>query len=163
MARGASLLGSSWSVAIDPARRDGRIVAEAADEERTAKPVALPGSLAPALTEALRRGGIESLYTHQLAAYEAAASSDLVVTSGTASGKSLAFNLPVLDGIAAEPKRRALYLYPTKALAQDQARKLALLRPPNLREAIYDGDTPREERPAIRRRTLATWEPKTPR
>ena len=152
MARGASLLGSSWSVAIDPARRDGRIVAEAADEERTAKPVALPGSLAPALTEALRRGGIESLYTHQLAAYEAAASSDLVVTSGTASGKSLAFNLPVLDGIAAEPKRRALYLYPTKALAQDQARKLALLRPPNLREAIYDGDTPREERPAIRRR-----------
>ena len=83
MARGASLLGSSWSVAIDPARRDGRIVAEAADEERTAKPVALPGSLAPALTEALRRGGIESLYTHQLAAYEAAASSDVVGTSGT--------------------------------------------------------------------------------
>src|SRR6185312_5355885 len=68
------------------------------------------------------------------------------------SGKSLAFNLPVLDGIAREPKRRALYLYPTKALAQDQARKLAELRPPGLREAIYDGDTPREERPAIRRR-----------
>ena len=75
-----------------------------------------------------------------------------MITSGTASGKSLAFNLPVLNGIAARPKDRALYLYPTKALAQDQARKLAQLRPPNLREAIYDGDTPREERPAIRRR-----------
>ncbi|HEY1285680.1 MAG TPA: DEAD/DEAH box helicase, partial [Solirubrobacterales bacterium] len=78
--------------------------------------------------------------------------SNLVITSGTASGKSLAFNLPVLDGIARDPKRRALYLYPTKALAQDQARKLASLRPPGVREAIYDGDTPREERPSIRRR-----------
>jgi len=76
-----------------------------------------------------------------------------VITSGTASGKSLAFNLPVLNSIAARPKDRALYLYPTKALAQDQARKLAQLRPPGLREAIYDGDTPREERPAIRRRS----------
>ena len=76
-----------------------------------------------------------------------------MITSGTASGKSLAFNLPVLDGIAADAKRRALYLYPTKALAQDQARKLAQLRPPNVREAIYDGDTPKDERPAIRRRS----------
>jgi DEAD/DEAH box helicase domain-containing protein len=152
MARGGSLLGEAWNVAIDPARRDGRIVAESAEQERRARPVSLPGELAPGLVEALRRAGIESLYTHQLAAYEAAADSNLVITSGTASGKSLAFNLPVLDGIAAEPKRRALYLYPTKALAQDQARKLAQLRPPGLREAIYDGDTPKEERPAIRRR-----------
>ena len=59
----------------------------------------------------------------------------------------------MLDGIAHDPKRRALYLYPTKALAQDQARKLAELRPPGLREAIYDGDTPREDRPSIRRRS----------
>ena len=153
MARGASLLASPWAVAIDPARRDGRIVAEASDEERGARPVALPKALAPGLVEALGRAGIESLYSHQLAAYETAADSDLVITSGTASGKSLAFNLPVLDGIARQPKRRALYLYPTKALAQDQARKLLQLRPPGLREAIYDGDTPREERPAIRRRT----------
>jgi DEAD/DEAH box helicase domain-containing protein len=152
MARGGSLLGSDWAVAIDPARRDGRIVAESAEGERRARPVSLPQVLDPGLVEALGRAGIDSLYTHQLAAYEAAARSNLVITSGTASGKSLAFNLPVLDGIAADPKRRALYLYPTKALAQDQARKLALLRPPGLREAIYDGDTPREERPAIRRR-----------
>jgi DEAD/DEAH box helicase domain-containing protein len=152
MARGGSLLGSDWAVAIDAARRDGRVVAESSEGERRARPVPLPSSLDPGLAEALGRAGIDSLYSHQLAAYETAADSNLVITSGTASGKSLAFNLPVLDGIAADPKRRALYLYPTKALAQDQARKLALLRPPKLREAIYDGDTPKEERPAIRRR-----------
>jgi DEAD/DEAH box helicase domain-containing protein len=152
MRRGGSLLASEWAVAIDPARRDGRIVAESAEAERRARPVSLPPALDPGLAEALRRAGVDSLYTHQLAAYEAAAHSNLAITSGTASGKSLAFNLPVLDGIARDPKRRALYLYPTKALAQDQARKLALLRPPGLREAIYDGDTPKEERPAIRRR-----------
>ncbi len=153
MGRGSSLLETPWSIAIDPARRDGRIVAESAEGERRARPVGLPEALDPGLAEALRRAGIESLYTHQLEAFEAAARSNLAITSGTASGKSLAFNLPVLDGIARQPKRRALYLYPTKALAQDQARKLALLRPPWLREAIYDGDTPREERPAIRRRS----------
>jgi DEAD/DEAH box helicase domain-containing protein len=152
MARGASLLAEEWAVAIDPARRDGRIVAETVEGERRARTVPLPDSLEPGFAEALRRAGIDSLYTHQLEAYEAAAHSNLAITSGTASGKSLAFNLPVLDGIARQPKARALYLYPTKALAQDQARKLALLRPPHLREAIYDGDTPREERPAIRRR-----------
>jgi DEAD/DEAH box helicase domain-containing protein len=152
MARGGSLLSSEWAVAIDPARRDGRIVAESSEEERRSRPAPLPAELHPGLAEALGRVGIGSLYTHQLRAFELAADSHLVITSGTASGKSLAFNLPVLNGIAARPKDRALYLYPTKALAQDQARKLAQLRPPGLREAIYDGDTPREERPAIRRR-----------
>jgi DEAD/DEAH box helicase domain-containing protein len=148
-----SLLETPWAVALDPARRDGRIVAESSEEEGGAKQVALPRSLDPALVEALRRAGIERLYSHQRQALEVAASSNLAITSGTASGKSLAFNLPVLDGIARDDKRRALYLYPTKALAQDQARKLGALRPPGLREAIYDGDTPREERPAIRRRS----------
>jgi DEAD/DEAH box helicase domain-containing protein len=148
----ASLLETPWAIAVDPARRDGRIVAESSEQERPAQPVALPRSLDPGLAEALRRTGIERLYSHQRQALETAAHSNLVLTSATASGKSLAFNLPVLDGIARDSKRRALYLYPTKALAQDQARKLATLRPPNLREAIYDGDTPREERPSIRRR-----------
>jgi DEAD/DEAH box helicase domain-containing protein len=142
-----------WSIAIDPARRDGRVVAESSEPERPSRLVAMPRSLDPALVEALGRAGIERLYSHQRDALEAAAASNLVITSGTASGKSLAFNLPVLDGIARDAKRRALYLYPTKALAQDQARKLAALRPPHLRESIYDGDTPREERPAIRRRS----------
>jgi DEAD/DEAH box helicase domain-containing protein len=147
-----SLLEAPWSIALDPAHRDGRIVAESSEEERGAKTVALPRSLDPGFVEALKRSGVERLYSHQREALEKAVGSNLVITSGTASGKSLAFNLPVLDGIARDPKRRALYLYPTKALAQDQARKLASLRPPGLREAIYDGDTPKEERPAIRRR-----------
>ncbi|MGN6202335.1 MAG: DEAD/DEAH box helicase, partial [Solirubrobacterales bacterium] len=152
MARGGSLLASDWAVAIDSARRDGRIVAESSEEERRSRPAPLPVELHPGLRDALGRVGIDSLYTHQLRAFELAEDSNLVITSGTASGKSLAFNLPVLNSIASRPKDRALYLYPTKALAQDQARALARLRPPGLREAIYDGDTPREERPAIRRK-----------
>jgi len=152
MTASRSLLETPWAIAIDPARRDGRIVAESSEEERAARTVALPRSLDAGLVEALHRAGVDRLYSHQRQALETAAHSNLVLTSGTASGKSLAFNLPVLDGIARDSKRRALYLYPTKALAQDQARKLAALRPPGLREAIYDGDTPREERPAIRRR-----------
>ena len=148
-----SLLGSPWAIALDPGRRDGRLVAESSETEHRARRTAVPTSLDPGLAAALRAAGIERLYSHQREAMEAAADSNLIITSGTASGKSLAFNLPVLDGIARDPKRRALYLYPTKALAQDQARKLHELRPPGLREAIYDGDTPREERPAIRRRS----------
>ena len=148
-----SLLASPWAIPLDPARRDGRVVAESSEPERGARTASLPAGLDPGLAQALRGAGVERLYSHQLEAFDAAAATDLIVTSGTASGKSLAFNLPVLDGIARDPKRRALYLYPTKALAQDQARKLGELRPPGLREAIYDGDTPREERPAIRRRS----------
>lgn len=142
-----------WDQTIASGRADGRLVRDGQEGSRKAKPVPLPDQLHPALVERLRASGIESLYSHQLAAYETARTSNLILTSGTASGKSLSFNLPVLDGIAHDPKRRALYLYPTKALAQDQARKLAALRPPGVREAIYDGDTPREERPAIRNRS----------
>src|SRR5262249_3402677 len=81
----------------------------------------------------------------------AAAGRHIVVTTGTASGKTLAFNLPVLDALAREPKLRALYLYPTKALAQDQARQLGSFRLPRLRPAIYDGHTPGEQRWQIRK------------
>ena len=70
--------------------------------------------------------GIDALYAHQADAWDAAARGEhVIVTTGTASGKTLAFNLPVLDALARDPKHRALYLYPTKALAQDQARALA--------------------------------------
>ena len=75
----------------------------------------------------------------------------VVVTTGTASGKTLAFNLPILDAIARDPKLRTLYLYPTKALAQDQARSLAAFKLPRTRAAIYDGDTPGERRWQIRK------------
>jgi DEAD/DEAH box helicase domain-containing protein len=143
---------SAWEPAIGPGRADGRLVAETIEPARAAQLAELPDSLHPALVEALARSGIGSPYSHQVAALRTAARSHLILTSGTASGKSLSFNLPVLDAIARDPASRALYLYPTKALAQDQGRKLDQLRPPGLREAIYDGDTPREERPAIRRR-----------
>ena len=144
---------SGWDRAIEPGRRDGRLVAESLDPAREADTVAIPRSLAPELASALRASGIRALYSHQLEALRAAASGHVVVTSGTASGKSLCFNLPVLDGLVRDDTRRALYLYPTKALAQDQARKLSHLGLPQLRHAIYDGDTPRDDRPGIRRRS----------
>ena len=93
--------------------------------------VALP-ELHPKLEAALRARGVESLFAHQAESLAAARRGEhVVVATGTASGKTLAFNLPVLDALAAEPKLRALYLYPTKALAQDQARSLRRAgRPP---------------------------------
>jgi DEAD/DEAH box helicase domain-containing protein len=112
----------------------------------------LPDDLDPRLASALVATGVTALYRHQAEAWEAARRGEnVVVTTGTASGKSLAFNLPVLDEIAREPKTRALYLYPTKALAQDQARALAELRLKGLKPAIYDGDTPSERRWQIRK------------
>jgi len=132
---------------------DGEEVAyrgtEAAREGRVEP---LPDDLDPRLASVLIASGVTSLYRHQTEAWEAARrGEDVIVTTGTASGKSLAFNLPVLDAIAREPKTRALYLYPTKALAQDQARALAELGLKGLRPAIYDGDTPGERRWQIRK------------
>jgi len=112
----------------------------------------LPDDLDPRVASALVANGVTALFRHQAEAWEAAARGEnVVVTTGTASGKSLAFNLPVLDAVAREPKTRALYLYPTKALAQDQARALTELRLKGLRPAIYDGDTPSERRWQIRK------------
>ncbi len=109
----------------------------------------LPEELHPALRATLP---FDELYAHQRAAWDAAARGEhLILATGTASGKSLAFNLPVLDAIARSPKNRALYLYPTKALAQDQARALRELGAPGVRAAIYDGDTPTERRWQIRK------------
>jgi DEAD/DEAH box helicase domain-containing protein len=119
---------------------------------RAARTAPIPAALRPELRDALARRGIAELYEHQAQSYDAAAAGrHVIVTTGTASGKTLAFNLPVLDALAADPKSRALYLYPTKALAQDQARGLGELAVPGVRAAIYDGDTPQERRPQIRR------------
>ena len=151
MAEVAAVAG--WERAIEPGRGDGRLVAESFEEAGPAEWVNVPPSVAPELVASLSAAGIDALYSHQLEALEAAARGNVIVTSGTASGKSLSFNLPVLDELVRDPARRALYLYPTKALAQDQARKLSALGLRQLRHAIYDGDTPREDRPAIRRRS----------
>src|SRR5919201_2311741 len=119
---------------------------------REARLAPLPDELNPRVRDALAAQGIDALYTHQRAAWDAVAGGEhVIVTTGTASGKTLAFNLPVLDAIAREPKQRALYLYPTKALAQDQLRSLSSFRLPRLRAAIYDGDTESERRWQIRR------------
>jgi DEAD/DEAH box helicase domain-containing protein len=144
---------SGWARAIEPGRSNGRLVAESLEQGRAAETVDIPAGIAPDLYAALLGSGIASLYSHQLEAVDAAREGNVVVTSGTASGKSLSFNLPVLDRLARDDRQRALYLYPTKALAQDQARKLSELGLRRLRHAIYDGDTPREDRPQLRRRS----------
>ena len=123
-----------------------------AETARSPRPAPLPAALDHRVVQALAARGVERLYTHQASAFEAAARGEhILVATGTASGKTLAFNLPVLDTLAGDPKSRALYLYPTKALAQDQARSLAELGVPRLRAAIYDGDTERERRWQIRK------------
>ena len=119
---------------------------------REARLAPLPEGLHPRVRDALAAQGIDSLYGHQAEAWEAAMRGQhLAVTTGTASGKTLAFNLPVLDALAREPKLRALYLYPTKALAQDQLRSLGSFRLPKLRAAIYDGDTAADRRWQVRK------------
>ena len=119
---------------------------------REATTAPFPEELAPGVRNALLAQGITSLYEHQAEAWQAAARGEnVIVTTGTASGKTLAFNLPVLDALAREPKTRVLYLYPTKALAQDQARALQAYRVPRLRAAIYDGDTETDRRWQIRK------------
>ncbi len=120
----------------------------ATEPAREARFAALPDDLDPRVRRAIT---VERLYTHQRAVWDAARRSEnVLVTTGTASGKTLAFNLPVLDALARDPKTRALYLYPTKALAQDQFRTLAGYGVPGLRPAIYDGDTPAEHRRQLR-------------
>ena len=88
----------------------------------------MPAGLHLQLADALAAQGITRLWTHQAECWDAAqAGEHFMVTTGTASGKSLCFNLPVLDGLLRDPHARAIYLYPTKALAQDQLRRIRLL------------------------------------
>jgi DEAD/DEAH box helicase domain-containing protein len=129
------------------------VVATTRERAQAGVSTPLPEDIHPALYQALSAAGIEALWSHQADALESARRGHTMVTTGTASGKSLAFNLPVLDTLASDPAARAFYLYPTKALAQDQARKLSELGGGFLRHAIYDGDTPREERRAVRQRS----------
>src|SRR5947209_333807 len=96
--------------------------------------------------------GITGLWTHQAEALAAArARHNVVVSTGTASGKSLCFNLPVIEALLADRRARALYLYPTKALAHDQLRGLRAFAIPQVTPATFDGDTPQAERATVRR------------
>jgi DEAD/DEAH box helicase domain-containing protein len=114
----------------------------------------LPAWLDERLVEALAARGITSLYSHQREAVEALrAGRDVAIVTPTASGKSLCYDLPVLQAIAEDPASRALYLFPTKALSQDQLasfREVAGLARMDLSAAVYDGDTPAPIRAVVR-------------
>ena len=117
-----------------------------------------PAGTDPRLRAALAARGIEQLYTHQAEAFTHALAGRHVVTiTPTASGKTLCYNGPVLDAILKDPSTRALYLFPTKALAQDQLAELHALSElamqqgaPEIAVFTYDGDTPSDARRAIR-------------
>ena len=114
---------------------------------REACEVAWPSWVDPAVRAALSRGGVRAPWSHQVAAAEAAhAGRDVVVATGTASGKSLAYQLPLLSRFAVDPRATALYLSPTKALAADQLRAVAELDLPDVRACALDGDTATAER-----------------
>ncbi len=113
-----------------------------------------PEGLDPRLVRALNDRGVEALYTHQARAVaEVRAGHNVCVVTPTASGKTLCYNLPVLDAVAHDGTARALYLFPTKALAADQLtelRSLADAAELDLKTSTYDGDTPASVRSVVR-------------
>src|SRR5690242_10792619 len=115
-----------------------------------------PEALAPPLKQSLVSRGIRQLYSHQAEAFEhAAGGRNVVVVTPTASGKTLCYNLPVLQRLIAEPGARAMYLFPTKALAEDQLGEFqgaVDAMGSEIRAFTYDGDTPQDARRAIRER-----------
>jgi DEAD/DEAH box helicase domain-containing protein len=114
-----------------------------------------PSSLDPRIVEALKARGVQQLYSHQAKAFDTAAKGEhLVVVTPTASGKTLCYNLPVLQALVQQPEARVLYLFPTKALAQDQLAELMELSKslPDMRMFTYDGDTPQDARRSVRAR-----------
>ncbi|MCE9647139.1 MAG: DEAD/DEAH box helicase [Chloroflexi bacterium] len=116
---------------------------------RPARTHPFPTDLPAPLREALSSRGIDQLYSHQLSAWtRSRAGKNIILSTGTASGKTLAYNLPILAALQQDPEARAIYLFPTKALAQDQ---FSTLEKFNAAAAIYDGDTPQKDRPSIRR------------
>jgi DEAD/DEAH box helicase domain-containing protein len=123
---------------------------------REARLAPFPEFLPPRLVEILRARGIESLYSHQAVACELARDGkNFVVVTPTASGKTLCYNLPILSALLEDPEARALYLFPTKALAQDQLAELNRWTDKlgdEIRTFTYDGDTPQDARKAIRAR-----------
>src|SRR6478609_9640241 len=116
----------------------------------------LPPTLDPRLRGALERRGIARLYSHQAEAFDLIASgTNTVIVTPTASGKTLCYNLPVLDLLLRDPNGRAMYLFPTKALAEDQLHEFhgaVEEMGADIKVFTYDGDTPQDARKAIRQR-----------
>ena len=151
---------------LDRLRFDPQFMANVAAWERLpareARYGPFPSTFDPRLISTLQSRGIPHLYSHQSQAVAAALHGENVaVVTGTASGKTLCYNLPVLHTLLADPNARALYLFPTKALAQDQANELGdfiaalYTHTPTLPNTVavrtYDGDTPQSQRSAIRK------------
>jgi DEAD/DEAH box helicase domain-containing protein len=143
----------SWS--SDPAIADS-ITLIRNDPPVGGRFAALPSGLDARIHNELIRLGIQKLYEHQAKAITSIANgNNLVISTGTASGKSLCFSLPILDQLLKSTQRTALLIFPTKALSQDQYRSLRDIAPQELHTciAIYDGDTPSHLRSEIRKRT----------
>ena len=141
----------------EPADRpDGWVTAVRRLPAKSAEYAPFPGAIDERLQRVLRARGIDQLYTHQAAAIEhALAHRHVVITTPTASGKTLCYNAPVLSTVLSDSSARALYLFPTKALAQDQLAELHGLAEQLAGDAevgvfTYDGDTPADARRAIR-------------
>ncbi len=149
----APVLNKFERMAMDP---DSPIRAIRRTPARAGEYAPFPETLNPKLREVLAARGIGKLYTHQaLACEKVAAGENVVIVTPTASGKTLCYNLPVLDRLTAEPGARAMYLFPTKALAEDQLDELHGLiedMGSDLCAFTYDGDTPQDARRAIRQR-----------
>ncbi len=146
--------------ALQTAEDDPHVTAVRKLEAVAAKYAPFPGTLDPRLVAALRKRGIEQLYSHQAEAIgHAVAGRHVVTITPTASGKTLCYNAPVMNAILTDPSTRALYLFPTKALAQDQLAELHQLAEllgveggGDIGVFTYDGDTPQDARRAIRGR-----------
>ncbi|MFQ5738383.1 MAG: DEAD/DEAH box helicase [Acidobacteriota bacterium] len=139
---------------LKPLQKSGEITAWIEMEGRPAECVDFPESLPPELTAGLAKQGIRQLYSHQASAYSLLnRGRHIVVVTPTASGKTLCYNLPVLETLIRNPHKRALYLFPTKALGQDQMSELrdfAAASGQPIRAHTYDGDTPADMRRKIR-------------
>lgn len=129
-----------------------QVAHHAVEEPREARFADTERRIHPKLEASLAAAGIDRLYRHQASAFDLSSSgNNLIVTTGTGSGKSLCYNLPVLNRLLSEPAGAALYLFPTKALAQDQLRGLTDFMPQEMYADAYDGDTPQSRRPRIRK------------
>ena len=148
------------TLAERPDTPDGWITAVRRMAPRPATFAPFPEAIDERFRTVLAARGIDQLYTHQAAAIEhTLAGRNVVITTPTASGKTLCYNAPVLSAILQDPSARALYLFPTKALAQDQLAELHELADRLSRDAeqnigvfTYDGDTPQDARRSIRGR-----------
>jgi DEAD/DEAH box helicase domain-containing protein len=139
------------SLTADPAEADNLVHVEDLPA-RDPKPLPFPDDLPEVLVSRLSLLGVEGLFEHQRLGLEALRGGrNVMLATGTASGKSLVYQIATAESALVTPKATALFLFPTKALARDQLRAMRAFKLPQVRAAAYDGDTPQAERPLIRR------------